>query len=89
MFAEYGITVMTFVVDCIFTVSKMRPESVGKIFELRNGRPAHDSVFVMIMSALNFLQKYNININRFELLSDFLQHEFPVVPVKTFVDVIS
>ena len=70
--AQNDVAVMAFVIYRVFSVSMMRPNLIGQIFILRQGRIIFATIEIIIVCTLHLLQKYNIGIKLTQTLAQLV-----------------
>lgn len=88
-FTEYGIAMMTSLIDRIFTVSMIRPDSVGEEFHLVVIGPAGDRFTAAGVFPMDLLQQYDVRCDITQIIFYRMQYESAITDVHTFMDVIS
>ena len=76
------------IVNSVFPVCIVLPDTVGKKLELRLGRPVADFTAANNMFSLDLLKKYYIHVGAAQLLAHLVQNKTLVAGAEAFVDVV-
>ena len=76
--AENGVAVVAVVVNRVAAISVVRPYFFGEKLVLRFDRPVVDVLGVVLVLALHFLQKHDVDIEQAQMMAQFVHHHAPI-----------